>query len=258
MTPGPFRPGEPLRASDLSRVAGEAASAQMPAAGFLSFQNGAETVVRNPRRNHSSKRNAAVRPRPFACRIGKDTAEGSAEGAQALFCYLPPETAGAVRFRGAVVPTDQSLGTAQEPWVRLGPAAGFDALYLAVEFETFEREVAEGVTETDFRATGWTLSTSAETTPLRWPHLVWVLEEGVGAVQHHLGSLSIGDPAAGEQPDEGEEPDPCEAADDEKFPSDIDDIGPPFDEHGDHGFPGSNPGDDEDNEQFPSKVDVCW
>lgn len=61
MTPGPFRPGEPLRASDLSRVAGEAAAAQMPAAGFLSFQNGAETVVRNPRRARHA-RTPAVRP----------------------------------------------------------------------------------------------------------------------------------------------------------------------------------------------------
>lgn len=61
MTPGPFRPGEPLRASDLDRVAGEAAAAQMPAAGFLSFQNGAETVVRNPRRARHA-RTPAVRP----------------------------------------------------------------------------------------------------------------------------------------------------------------------------------------------------
>lgn len=253
-----FIPGQQLGAGALNRLSKTADSAHLGFAGFLANDNGFEQVARNPRRTTPPSKSADVRVRPFACRIGRDTADGAEDGAQALFCYLPPETAGAVRFRGAVVPTDQSLGTAQEPWVRLGPAAGFDALYLAIEFETFEREIAEGVTESDFRATGWTLSASAEATPLRWPHLVWAAEAGLGAVQYHLGSLSLGDPAAGEQPDEEEEPDPCEAADDEKFPSDIDDLGAPFPESGDHGFPGSNPSDNEDNEQFPSKVDVCW
>lgn len=141
----------------------------------------------------------AARPRPFACRLARDTSEGAEDGALALYCYLPPETAQAVRFRGAVVATGQVLGTAENPWVRVadGDAA---ALYLSLAFEAFQRDDGE----TDHRATGWTLATEATPSETLWPHLVWALEEGGGAVQHHLGSLSLGDPSAGDldEPDD--------------------------------------------------------
>ena len=65
MTPGPFRPGAPLRASDLSAVAAAAAESRIPAAGYLSFQNGAETVVRNPRR--IARRTAPAARNPDVC-----------------------------------------------------------------------------------------------------------------------------------------------------------------------------------------------
>lgn len=125
-------------------------------------------------------------PRPFACRLAADTADGAGEGTKALFCYLPPETAEAVRYGGEVVPADQTLGTSENPWVRVADGDA-TSLYLCLSFSFGS--------DGDATATGWTLSTSIPAAPAGgalWPHLVWALETGIGAVQYHLGSLSLG------------------------------------------------------------------
>lgn len=139
-------------------------------------------------------------PRPFACRIGRDMSDGAEDGALALYCYLPPETARAVRFRGQVVPPAIPIGTESNPWRPLKlPESG--ALYLILSFRAFKR--ADG--EVDYQALSWTLGPATEPDPgACWPHLVATIDPSHRLVQYHLGSLLIGDPtdADAEQPPE--------------------------------------------------------
>lgn len=264
--PSPPAPGEPLRASWARQLLDAIRSLRITAGpGLVSHQTPAGTTIALAKAIQPAAKPS--RPRPFACRIGKDTAEGAEDGAMALFCYLPPETAQAVRFRGEIVMAKQNLGTTGEPWVRLGAAGEFAELYLVISFEEQSPETDGG--EPVVAATGWTLSTDNTSGPLRWPHLVWANEGDVGAVQYHLGSLSLGNPGAAPSEEGDEDENDCSAADTEAFPSRIDEIdgngggGGGGDSADDSAFPSAGgasgvSGSEQDDAAFPSKVDVCW
>lgn len=201
MTPGPFRPGEPLRASDLSAVAAAASESRIPAAGFLSFQNGAETVVRNPRRNHSSKRNAAVRPRPFACRIAEDDG-----GNGVLLVYEPPRIAKDVTWDGVPLEPVDAVGTEEEPWISVGAWTGADRLWLLVTPPGLhDGEEYDGSWELALAPAAPAADRAGRTC---FAHQVAAWEGERGLVQHHLGILALAEEWDGTQ-DEEERPPPC-------------------------------------------------
>ena len=131
------------------------------------------------------------RERPFRARFMR--ASGTAQGEDVetgLFIYLPPETAEAVRWKGNVVPpaASQDLGTSENPWVEFDAGEG-GKVYIEI---TFARQTGTGMSG-ELEPTEWKLAASASAaSDEKWYHLVCAVEEDVGLVQYHLGSLLLG------------------------------------------------------------------
>ena len=126
------------------------------------------------------------RERPFRARFMRKSGSG-ANVETALYVYLPPESAEAVRWKGSVVPpaAAQDLGTAENPWVE------FEGGKVYIEI-TLARQTGTGMSG-ELEPTEWKLATSASAaSDTKWYHLVAAVEEGVGLVQYHLGSLLLG------------------------------------------------------------------
>lgn len=131
------------------------------------------------------------RERPFRARFMR--ASGTAQGEDVetgLFIYLPPETAEAVRWKGNVVPpaASQDLGTSENPWVEFDAGEG-GKVYIEI---TFARQTGTGMSG-ELEPTEWKLAASASAaSDEKWYHLVCAVEEDIGLVQYHLGSLLLG------------------------------------------------------------------
>lgn len=129
------------------------------------------------------------RERPFRARFMRKSGSG-ANVETALYVYLPPESAEAVRWKGSVVPpaAAQDLGTAENPWVEFDAGEG-GKVYIEI---TFARQTGTGMSG-ELEPTEWKLAASASAaTDEKWYHLVAAVEEDVGLVQYHLGSLLLG------------------------------------------------------------------
>lgn len=182
-----FLPGRHLGAGALNRLSESARSAHLGFAGFLATDNGSEQVPRNPRRMSSPNGFGSSRPRPFACRLAPDTAENAEEGDRALFCYLPPATADAIRWAGKAVSPAMNLGTKAKPWVNLGEPG--EKLWLVLMFPEYS-STATVNGGPDATPTQWELSFDGTRSERRWPHLVAAIDGEIQ--QFHLGSLSLG------------------------------------------------------------------
>ena len=126
------------------------------------------------------------RERPFRARFMRKSGSG-ANVETALYVYLPPESAEAVRWKGSVVPpaAAQDLGTAENPWVE------FEGGKVYIEI-TLARQTGTGMSG-ELEPTEWKLAASASAaSDTKWYHLVAAVEEDVGLVQYHLGSLLLG------------------------------------------------------------------